>query len=205
MEFLKKLGKVGLGVATGGIVGGPVGSIIGGLGGAGFGETIAPTFAKPAPPPELDPRLKEIRDRQFGLSNDFRSKAPGMMAAEQTQAGDRSKEDLTTKRMQITQGANQRGMLFSGLKKSAEADAGQMAASDLAQRRIDITKSYDERQQMLEQRAFESGSKLQQMEQARFDTQYNQEMDVKRLQLASNTSPVGLIGGGLKAIGGLLG
>jgi len=193
------------GVVGGAVVGGPAGAMIGGMGGAGLGDKLAPTFAKPAPPPDIDPRLKEIRDRQFGLSSDFRNKAPGMIAAEQTQAGDQSKEDLTTKRMQITQGANQRGMLFSGLKKSAEANAGQMAASDLAQRRMDITKNYDERQQMLEQRAFDSGAKLQQMEQARFDTQYNQEMDAKRLQLASNTSPVGLIGGGLKAMGGLLG
>lgn len=198
-----------IGTITGGIAGGIPGAILGNKGGGllgkglkGLGNALSPEVPMPPPPPEIDPRLKEIRDRQYGLASEYREKAPGLAQQRYSLAEDQSRTNLSDKYRDITKSANQRGLLYSGLKTSSEAEASGEAASGLAKTRAGINDEIRSRQEALDQSAFETGAKVQQLEQARLDTMYNQAMNARREQLAQQSSPFGIVGGILKGIGG---
>ncbi len=152
-------------------------------------------------PPQIDPRLGQMRDNQFKLAQDFRTNSAGLQNQALTGAEDEAKQTLAQKRMDIARGANSRGLLYSGLKTQAEGQAGAQAGAELSGRRRKIADSFEEQQQQLDQAAFDSGSRMQALEQARYDTIYKNQLAAQQAQAKDQTSPLGILGAPFRALG----
>jgi len=152
-------------------------------------------------PPQIDPRLGQMRDKQQQLAQDFQAQTPGLMSRSMTQAEDDTKMDLNQKRMDIAKGANARGLLYSGLKTDAENQAGAEAGGSLAKRRRGIADSFEQQQQQLDKQAFDTGSTMQGLEQARYDNIYKAQLVQQQRQAQDQTSPLGILGAPFRALG----
>lgn len=187
-----------LGAIGGGGIAGGLGAFLGSGAGGAIGNAIAPQVQAAKPPPEVDPRLRSMRDKQFQLAQEYREKAPGLAEQRYALAGDQARRGLQGDIKQIGTSANSRGLLYSGLRQGAEAQAGQQAASGLAQRRASIIGDVEGQQNQMDRSAIQSGLNVQNIEQGRLDQIYQDAMKRRQEQMALNQSPVGIIGNVLK-------
>jgi len=153
----------------------------------------------PQAPPPIDSGVVQQKNRMFDLYNQFKEKRPQLEQGAMTAATDQSKMDLAQRLYDTRAGANQRGMLNSGLRAKAEQDVSADQGGKLAKTLADTQKNFAEQEQALEDRAFNAGAQTQQLEQNRFNALYEAQMNAKNQRAQFAQSPVGLIGGQFNA------
>lgn len=154
MGGIAKKAATVVGATAGSAVGGPIGGMIGkglgdSLGGAITGEGVGVQPNAPG----LDPRLKEIREGQVKQAQDFRKGIPEEKARQANMAGDASRRDLASKMAGVKASANQRGLLYSGLRQAGEGTAAAQSAADLARQTASTNAGLDEKARALESTA----------------------------------------------------
>lgn len=153
-------------------------------------------------PPPIDPRLGALRDQQLNQAKDFRAGLPQYQENQFNAAADASRRQLAGDISGVRKSANQRGMLYSGLRQGAEAAAGGNAAAALAKRRVAINQESGERADALDNQALQSGMAVQQLEQKRLDTAYERALDRQKQKQAGLGSIAGGFGGIMGGLGG---
>lgn len=201
----------------------PAGVYVGAKGLLGLGKGAAnflnPQFnppqvpGLPPPPPEIDPRMAQLRDRQLMLAKNFQASAPRMQSTMESQAQDQARLGLADTQKGIRSNFNDRGLLYGGGVKAAQAGAGAQAASALAAKRAQIAEQVRGKQEGMEADALQTGLGIQGMEQARQDQIYKDivnrqdqiykdKLQARQEQMAYKNSPIGLLGSGLNTIFG---
>src|SRR3954465_13721606 len=72
---------------------------------------------------QVDPRLKDIRDRQIKQATDYRSNLAGYRDEQTNLAKDASRNNLAQSIRQSNTNANARGLLYGGYRESQEGNA----------------------------------------------------------------------------------
>lgn len=161
----------------------PIGAVMG-LAGGGGGD--------PQAPPEINQGVIQQKNRMFDLYKQFKDKRPGLEQEAKTAATDQAKMDLSQRLYDTRAGANQRGMLNSGIRQKAEQDVAAESGGRLAKTLADTSKNFEAQQQALEDRAFNAGSQVQGMEQSRFNALYEAQMNAKNQRAQAANSPLGI-------------
>lgn len=117
------------GIRPGGL--GSIGSGAGGFGGAAPGIDLAT---------HEDPNIVALRKKLAGESQMFRENLPQMKNDQYESAANAGHAALDDTTRTIRASANQRGLLYSGLRQGQEAGARQRMASTLASQRAEINR-----------------------------------------------------------------
>jgi hypothetical protein len=154
-----------------------VGSLARGASKAYDKATAGPQFNAPA----IDQGVLDISKRQMQRAKDFRGGMEGNRQEQFGQAEGASRQGLAKSMSANTQNYNSRGLLFSGMRAGGEADAQTESASKLAGAKADINQNLEQTASGLDQQAFESGSKIAELnnqnaaQQQQFDQQAAQQ------------------------------
>lgn len=142
----------------------------------------------------VDPVLVEQRNRMGDYASQFANNLGDYKGEQIRQAGEGSRRDLSARLADVTTAANQRGLLYSGLKQGAEQDERASAASDLAGTTSDINRTAEEQSRQMTQQDIQAGMGLRNALNQRAQNVYNlsQEQEAQR-------------GGLLKGLGGSVG
>lgn len=135
-----------------------------------------------APPqlPDVDSRLKSIRDAQVNQAQSFRSNMPQMQQQQQSAATSAATQQLNKQKKDIAQSSQARGLFNSGIKQGKQAEAEGATGSALASRRSEINKGLQDQLGSLEGAAVESGLGVQSAEQNRKVSQYNLQREYEK-------------------------
>lgn len=145
----------------------------------GFNKNTMGSTSQSAP--EIDPRLKQIRDAQIKQATDYRTNMKSMKDEQYNQAAEGSRQDLASRLAGVTSNMNNRGLLFSGLNQKARADTTQGVASDLAQTRANLNNRIDDQANALDSQALGTSFAAQQAQQGLNDSTY--QSNLARAQL----------------------
>lgn len=91
-----------------------------------------------------DPRITALRQRMGKEAKDFRSNLGKFKNEKYGMVADAGREELANTTKGIRTAANQRGLLFSGMREGEEANARSRMASILAAQRAEINKEAEE-------------------------------------------------------------
>lgn len=145
---------------------------------------------------QVNPALKAIGDRAQSIAKeqrqqaaDYKQNAPELKQKRFNIAGDQLRNSLAGNIGQVRQGANQRGLLYSGLRQGAEAGLKSQLAGDLAIAQTDISKDVEDRIKELEYGTMESDMKAAMADQAVKDDLYRQQLAAREAHL-NKMSPV---------------
>lgn len=129
----------------------------------------------PEPPqlPEVDDRLKQIRDAQFSQASSFRAGMPQMQQQQYSAATSAANQQLDKQKKDIAQNSQARGLFNSGIKQGKQAEAEGSTASALASRKADINKGLNDQMSALESGAASTGMGVSTAEQNQKVQQYN--------------------------------
>lgn len=95
-------------------------------------------------PAKEDPRITAIRDRLSGEAKSFRSGLPRYKEEKYGMAAGAGRDQLEGTVDTIRKSANQRGLLYSGMREGQEAGARSRMASILAAQRAEINREAEE-------------------------------------------------------------
>lgn len=93
--------------------------------------------------PGMDPKLKEIRDRQVAEAKKFRQNLPKYNHDQYSTALSKNRDALAKKMRQSTQDFSRRGLLNSGIKHAQQSDIVGQSMADLENERQDISSSLE--------------------------------------------------------------
>ena len=110
--------------------------------------------------PEIDPDVIALQKKQMQKAKDFRGGMEGMRKEQFGQAEEGARAGLARDMYANKANYANRGLLFSGMKQGGEADVQTESAANLAAKRGDINKNLEDTATGLEQQAFESGSRI---------------------------------------------
>ena len=117
-----------------------------------------------AAPEAVDPKLKEIRDKQIAEAKKFRSNLPGYKQKLGDQAETSSRRKLAETLSDVKSSFNRRGLLYSGIRQSGEVGAQADASNQLAQEKAQINDSLNQTADEYEAAALKSGLAVNDME-----------------------------------------
>jgi hypothetical protein len=153
-------------------------------------------------PPGVDPNVGNVKDSMFNLYNELKQNKPKLEGQAITGAQDQAKQDLAQRLYDTKALANKNGMLYSGIREKEElgqkAEASKKLGSDVA----GIQKAFADQEKELQQQAFSAGVDSAQLEQDRFNSLYNAQMQQKQMNQSGLFS---FLGGAGSMAGGLLG
>lgn len=112
--------------------------------------------APPPQVPQLDPNIQKLADQQLQDAQAFQSNAGSLKQSQGNLAADKSNQGLAQTQKAITNNANSRGLLYSGLRQGAMASASGQAASELAGKQSDINENVQQQIQQMNQQALQS-------------------------------------------------
>lgn len=167
MSLLKSVG----GAVAGGAIMGPVGSLIGGQAGMGGAGGMGSSGYQPE---QVDPRLKEISQRQLKTAQDYRTNSENLKGQQGRQAGEGSRQNLAKSMTGINQNTNARGLLYSGVRQGAQQAAASDESARLAAQRSQINQQIEDQANQLDTSALNSAYSVQSMQQQMNDAAYKQ-------------------------------
>lgn len=161
------------------------------------------TQGPPEPPaPNMDPRLKAIRDRQIKQARDFRGNLGANKDKAFNAASQQAESQLGAKLKDVDRSSNRRGLYNSGLREGAKAGAVSDSASGLAQERQNINERLNESADQYDKAALESDLRVQEAEGNIQEQLYQRALANRQAKGAAASG----IGGAIGSIaGGLLG
>lgn len=160
------------------------------------------------PTPDYTSSLNDYTKQRQAAQADassFRNSIPGLNQSITAQQGETGRQGLAKKLTDIKNGANSRGLLYSGVKQSADAEAAGQTASTLSNQAYQTNQGLEQQAQGLENTAMDAGMKEQQMRQQMNDSAYQTALKRKQENQAGMSSLMGgagsLIGAGMRSGG----
>jgi hypothetical protein len=148
--------------------------------------------------PQVDDRLKKIRDAQIEQARTYRANLPLEKERQGELAGNDSRLALSQKLNDIKQNASSRGLLYSGLRQGAESGAAAQAGGDLAAQREAINQRLEGQGNAFDTQAIQTGMGVANQQQGMNDFVYNQAL----AQRQQKSQAMGGLGEGLGALAG---
>lgn len=144
----------------------------------------------------VDPEMEQQVKVQAQRAKEFRAGLPNLQAQQQTQVKENARQDLASRMADIKTGANQRGLLFSGLKQAQQSGAAGNASATAANQSAAINNRIQDQASQMDQTAIQGGLALQQAKQSAMNANFQNEDEAKKKSGLS-----GLLG----AVGGVIG
>jgi hypothetical protein len=149
----------------------------------------------------VDPEFEQQVKVQQQRAKEFRAGLPNLQSQQQTQIKEGARQDLVSRMADIKTGANQRGMLFSGLKQAQQGAAGSMAAGNVANQSAAINNRIQDQASQMDQTAIQGGLSLQQAKQEAANQNFQNDSEAyKKKGITGLLGTVGAVTGG--ALGG---
>lgn len=148
--------------------------------------------------PQVDDRLKKIRDAQIEQARTYRANLPLEKERQGELAGNDSRLALSQKLNDIKQNASSRGLLYSGLRQGAESGAAAQAGGDLAAQREAINQRLESQGNAFDTQAIQTGMGVANQQQGMNDFVYNQAL----AQRQQRNQALGGLGQGIGALAG---
>lgn len=146
-------------------------------------------------------KVTKARDYSKNLANqvqDYRSNLGQTKSKAYNYAQEEERQNLAQRLAGAKQGANSRGLLYSGIRQGAEGDAMSDYAQALQQRRGDIEQTYDKKAEDMEQQAINSAGLIGDITRGASNANYQSALQARQSGLAA----AGSLGGALGQIGG---
>lgn len=150
----------------------------------------------------VDPNLAASRDQLNQQAQSFQSNLPGYQAQLYTQQENNARNQMAQKLNDVKTSANQRGLLYSGLKQGQEAQVGGQTATGLANTRANINTGTQNMSNQMNQNATQFGLGVQQQQQQMNDYNYQQQLGQQQQKQAAAQ---GFLGGVGKMVGAAAG
>lgn len=152
------------------------------------------------PPPTVDPRIAQNEAKLTKQATDFRASMPQKQQQYGKMAEDQSRQALAQQMHQIGQSANQRGLLYSGIKTGAESGAAAQNSGELANKKSQINQELEGQAQELENRAITGAMNAEKSQQETYNQAYQSALGRKSL----GGKVMGNVAGGIGSALGLL-
>lgn len=167
-DVLSTAGRVGLGITTGGLSEAiPAANNL--LNGSG--SDIPISQAERQRQDALN-KADALRKTQANLTNTYRDRLSGTQAEMGNQAEEQSRRNLAQSMSGIDQAANQRGLLYSGLRAGSQAGARAQEAQNLSQQKANIYDQTNQQAEQLDTGAINAGYQQQTAQQKASDDAY---------------------------------
>ena len=152
--------------------------------------------------PTIDPRLEKLQKSREKEAKSFRKQLPQLEKEQQASASDAARRDLASKMSGIKEGANARGLLYSGLRQGAESAAAQESASNLAAQKAAINARLQGQAKALDEAALSGQIGIQGLQSQQADINLQDELARRQ---ARTQGLAGLFGAGGQLGGAALG
>lgn len=123
--------------------------------------------------PDLDPQFQQFADAQTAAAQKYQADAPGLKQQQGDMAQQSSNQALADTNAGITQNANRRGLLYSGVRTGALANAAGASANKMADTRVGINQGIDAQAASLNKEAQQSQMGVQELTMKRNALAYN--------------------------------
>src|SRR5271165_4240856 len=129
--------------------------------------------APPPQVPQLDPNIQTLSDQQLKTAQQYQTNAAGLMQEQGNMAQDQNAQALSGQTKNITNNANSRGLLYSGIKQGAVASAQGNSAANTSAQQAGINQNVTNQANTLNAQALQSQMGVQNLVNQRNSLAYN--------------------------------